>query len=36
MAARPTDGVPSLIVSEPVSAKNAATLGASRLFHAAV
>src|SRR5215210_441396 len=36
MAARPTEGAASLILSEPCSAKNAATLAASWLHHAAV
>jgi len=36
IAARPTAGEPSLIVSEPSGEKNAATLAAFRLHHAAV
>jgi hypothetical protein len=36
IAGRPTAGAPSLIVRDPCSAKNAATLAASWLHHAAV
>ena len=36
IAARPTDGWPSLIFREPFPAKNDATLAASWLHHAAV
>src|ERR1700730_13726035 len=36
IAVRPTEGLPSLIFSEPPSAKNAATLGAFWLHQAAV
>lgn len=36
IAARPAAGGPPLICSEPSSAKNAATLAALRLHHAAV
>src|ERR1700680_3019417 len=36
IAIRPSEGVPPLMVSEPLGEKNAATLAASWLHHAAV